>query len=255
MTPCTLSLDLLDAELTEADRAHVAACPDCALLLGGGDPLRMPEPSMQKTPLPPPPKLALEALRAQPRAGSWKRPLEILFAVELAVLLGAGVFFSLRSPQPANVAPLGSLTVLGAAILAHVAVTGWLAFRPRWRAGTGVALAGSGSLLMAAILWGASGLEIRSTWDGILHCVGVMSVLAVLPLAGSILGLRELGVHSGRTLAAGLSAAGVALLILHVVCPEGSGVHLLFGHLVPWLTFAVGLLWMRGRVRTRSHAP
>ncbi|HLT29507.1 MAG TPA: hypothetical protein VK013_05665 [Myxococcaceae bacterium] len=255
MNPCTRSLDLLDAELTEADRAHVAACADCSLLLGAGDPLQGGSTPTGHAPLPPPPAQALEALKARPRAASWKRPLWILAAVQLAVLVGAGVFFSLRAPQPANTAPMGTLLLLGAAILAHLVVTGWMAFRPRWQVGAGRVLGASGVLLMGAVLWGGSGAEIRPTWEGILHCIGVMAVLVALPWMGALQGLREMGSHGGRAFAAGASATGVGLLLLHVVCPEGTGTHLLLGHLLPWVMFAAGLIWMRGRVPTRSHAP
>lgn len=254
MTSCTRSLELLDTELDEAQRAHVAACPDCRLLLGDGPVFGRPDPT-NDLPLPPPPMQALEALRAQPRAVSWTRPLWILIAVELLVVVVAGALFALRATQPVNGASPAILISLGLGILGLIAFTGWVAFRPRWRVGMGWVLSGLGAVLAAAILWGGTGTVFRPTWEGILHCATVMAALSVLPLLGALWGLRELARHPGRSLAAGLSAAGVGLLLLHVVCPDGTGLHLLLGHLAPWGALAAAVLWLRGRVPTRSHAP
>jgi hypothetical protein len=91
--------------------------------------------------------------------------------------------------------------------------------------------------------------------EGMLGCMGSEVVLSVLPMAVALVLLCRSAFQPVRALAAGLSAAGVSLLLLHLHCADGTVSHLMAAHVAPWLLLAGVAVLVRSRLPTRSHAP
>jgi hypothetical protein len=259
MTPeCSRVLDLLGEPLPPDLAAHAATCEDCRALVGGFDALGGGPRAATKAPAAP--KLEAtrrrthEELAAQPLPTPWWRELLVLVAVHAVVLVGGVLALGrnglvLNQASPAVVAGVGLLT------LALVGGGAFLALAPtRRRLPWGwVALAALG-VALAQVL-GGSGVQVRPPMRALMGCMGTEVVLSVVPMAVALVLLSRSAFQPVRALAAGLSSAGVGLLVLHLHCPDGTASHLLGAHVLPWLLLAGAAIFIRSRLPTRSHAP
>jgi hypothetical protein len=105
------------------------------------------------------------------------------------------------------------------------------------------------------IAGGSGQVAVRSFLAGVLGCMVSEVVLSIPPLILALVLLCRSAFQPLRALAAGLSAAGVSLFVLHLHCADGSAGHLALGHVVPWLLLAGVVLLVRARLPSRSYAP
>ena len=119
------------------------------------------------------------------------------------------------------------------------------------------ALVGAGAVAVALLqIFGGSGQAgMRGFLAGLMGCMVTEVVLSVPPLILTLVLLVRSAFQPVRALAAGLSAAGVSLFVLHLHCPDGSATHLALGHVLPWLVLAGVVLLVRSKLPTRSYAP
>lgn len=260
MTPeCSRVLDCLGGPLPPELAAHAASCEDCRALVGGFDALGGPPPAA-RAPEPLSPKLEAtrrrthEALTARPLPTPWWRELGVLLAVHVTVLV-AGVLALGRDGLVRNQASPAVVAGVGLLTLALVGGGAFLALAParRRRPWGWVAVAALGVAL--AQLLGGSGAQVRPPMRALMGCLGTELVLSVVPMAVALVLLCRSAFQPVRALAAGLSAGGVGLLVLHLHCSDGTAAHLLGAHVLPWLLLAGAALFIRSRLPTRSHAP
>lgn len=260
MTPeCSRVLDALGGPLPPELAAHAASCEDCRALTEGFGVLEAPA----SAPVPPPAaaKLAtartrsLSELQAQPQPTPWWRELLVLLGVYAGVMVG-GVVGLGRSGLVLNMAPPVVVAGLALLILGLVGAGAFIALAPSGRR-MPWALVGAGAAAVALLqIAGGSGqVGVRGFLAGVLGCMVTEVVLSVPPLLVALVLLCRSAYQPLRALAAGLSAAGVSLFVLHLHCPDGSATHLALGHVVPWLVLAGVVLLVRSRLPTRSYAP
>ncbi|MBU8895387.1 DUF1109 domain-containing protein [Corallococcus sp. H22C18031201] len=254
MTPeCEQVLDLVGEPLPAPLAAHAAACGDCRALREGFGALEAP-PSSAPPALESARRLALAELAASPRPTPWWHELALLLAVDAAVV-AAGLLALGRKGLVLNAAPAPVVLTLALLLLLVVGGGALLALaplrRPRPWGALGLGVAG---LAVAQVLCG-SGLSHRPLLSGTLRCLGLEVGMSVAPLAVAMVLLRRAAFTPGRALAAGLSAAGAGLLVLHLHCPTGTVAHVLWGHVAPWLALAGLAVLVRSRMGSRSYAP
>ncbi|MCY1033498.1 DUF1109 domain-containing protein [Corallococcus sp. BB11-1] len=262
MTPeCERVMDHLEGPLPPELTSHVAGCEDCRALLGGFQALA-PPPAVRAPPAIPFNEVKLEETRrrsltelaAAPRPTPWWRDVLVLLATYLGV--GAvGLAVVGRHGLLLNSAP--SLEVAGVALLIVTAVGGgaMLGFAPARRSWPlGWVALGAGVVALAQLL-GRSGAQVRPVITGALGCMGTEVALSVVPLALALVLLCRSAYQPVRALAAGLSSAGVGLLVLHVHCPDGTADHLMLSHLLPWVALAGVAVFIRSRLPSRTYAP
>ncbi|MCY1020025.1 DUF1109 domain-containing protein [Pyxidicoccus sp. MSG2] len=255
---CSRVMDSLGGPLPAELTSHVATCEDCRALLGGFDalggmpaapPATAPAPKLEAAH-----QLALKELAAHPKPTPWWRELLVLLAV-YAVVLGGGLAWLSRDGVVGNQAP--PMVVAAVALLTLVLVGGgaFLALAPSRRRVPWALVALAAVGVAAVQVMGGSGLQIRPPMRGMLGCMGSEVALSVLPLAVALVLLCRSAFQPVRALAAGLSAAGVSLLVLHLHCPDGTVRHLMSAHVLPWLVLAGVAVLVRSRLPTRSYAP
>jgi hypothetical protein len=259
MTPeCSRVMDALGGPLPPELAKHAASCPDCRALTEGfgtlgAPPAAAPAPSAKK--LAAARTKSLQELAAQPQPTPWWRELLVLLAAYTVVLVG-GVVGLGRSGLVQNMAP--PLVVAGIALLILGLVGGgaFIALSPVGRR-LPWAIVGAGASVVALLqIAGGSGQTgVRTFLAGVLGCMTTEVLLSVPPLIIALVLLCRSAYQPLRALAAGLSAAGVSLFVLHLHCPDGSASHLALGHVVPWLLLAGVVLLVRSRLPTRSYAP
>lgn len=262
MTPeCSRVLDALGGPLPPDLAEHAASCEDCRALVGGFDALGGGAPAASRAPAAPEaPKLEAvrrrthEELAAQPVPTPWWRELLVLVAVHTAVLVG-GVLALGRNGLVGNMASPAVIAAVGVLTLVLVGGGAYLALAPaRRRLPWGwVALAALG-VALAQVL-GGSGAQVRAPMRALMGCMGTELVLSVVPMAVALVLLSRSAFQPVRALAAGLSAGGVGLLVLHLHCADGTAAHLLGAHVLPWLLLAGAAVFIRSRLPTRSYAP
>jgi hypothetical protein len=251
-------MDALGGPLPPELAAHASSCEDCRALAEGFDTLEdmPPEPAAG-----PAPKLeaartqSLRELAAHPRATPWWRELLVLLGVYAVVMVG-GVVGLGRSGLVLNMAP--PLVVAGIALLILGLVGGgaFIALSPSGRRMPwALVAAGAVAVALLQIAGGSGQAAARGFLVGVLGCMATEIVLSIPPLLLALVLLIRSAFQPLRALAAGLSAAGVSLFVLHLHCPDGSAGHLALGHVVPWLVLAGVVLLVRSRLPSRSYAP
>ncbi|MBZ4419431.1 NrsF family protein [Myxococcus sp. RHSTA-1-4] len=252
---CSRVMDSLGGPLPADLASHVATCEDCRSLVGGFDAL-----GAGPAPVTPAPRLdaarqrALDELSAHPKPTPWWRELLVLLAVYTAVLGGALLFMG-RNGQVGNSASPMVVAVVAVLTLVLVGGGAFVALAPARRRLSWALVAMAAVAVAATQVLGGSGQQVRPPMEGMLRCMGMEMMLSVLPLAAALVLLCRSAFQPVRALAAGLSAAGVALLVLHLHCPEGTVRHLLTAHVLPWLLLAGVAVLVRSRLPSRSHAP
>ncbi|QSQ23142.1 DUF1109 domain-containing protein [Pyxidicoccus parkwayensis] len=257
---CSRVMDSLGGPLPAELEAHVASCAECRALVGGFDALG----GLPTAPPPEAPAPKLEAahlraraeLEAHPKATPWWRELLVLLAVYTAVFAGGlvllgrhglGLVGNQASPtMVTSVALLTLVLVGGGAFLAIAPIRRRLPWGLLALAAVGVAL---------VQVMGGSGLQSLLPVRGMLGCMGTEVLMSVLPLGVALVLLCRSAFEPVRALAAGLSAAGVSLLVLHLHCSDGTVRHLVSAHVLPWLLLAGVAVLIRSRLPTRSYAP
>ncbi|MCP3100157.1 DUF1109 domain-containing protein [Myxococcus sp. K15C18031901] len=263
MTPaCLKVMDALGTPLPPDLAAHVAGCEDCRALAGGFEALESIAPSggdagagAPGTGLETAHRLALEELTARPRATPWWRELLVLLGVDVGVM-ALGLALLGRGSWVGNQAAPWVVAGVGLLILALVGAGTYLALAPQRRKvpSWGALLLGA-TVVAVAQLAGGTGQRMRPPPMGGLGCMASEVLLSVVPLACVLVLLCRSAFQPVRAVAAGLSAGGVSLLVIHVHCSDGTAGHLLTGHLAPWLALAGLAVLLRSRLPTRSHAP
>ena len=253
MSPeCTRVLDSLGEPLTPGLEAHVASCPECQALLGGLDALP-PPPGPSASTLESMRARALEELAAHPQATPWWHELLVLLGVYAAMtgvgalaLRRVGLFNNAAPPEVvAAVAALLALVMLGGAVVALAPSR-----RVAWGlVGTSMAVVG------LAVVLGGTGVAAGGFLTGLMGCTRASLLLSALPLVAAVVMLRRSAFYPARSVAAGLSAGAVGLLLLHVHCPDGSAAHLAAAHLGPWLLLGALALFVRSSLPAYHHAP
>ncbi|WP_224248853.1 NrsF family protein [Hyalangium gracile] len=259
MTPeCERVMDSLGQPLPPELAAHAASCEDCRALTSGFGALEA---------LPPvaPPKSTpgleaarartLEELATQPVAKPWWRELLALLVAYLVVMVG-GLFTLGRSGLVANTASPAVIAVLALLILALVGGGAYISLAPARRGLPWAWVAGGAAMVSLLLVVGGSGIaSARGFLAGVMGCLTTEVVLSIPPLALALVLLCRSAFQPVRAIAAGLSAGGVSLFVLHLHCADGTTGHLMLGHLVPWLLLAGVALFLRARLPTRSYAP
>ncbi|MCE9673589.1 DUF1109 domain-containing protein [Myxococcus stipitatus] len=262
MTPdCSRVMDALGTPLPPDLAAHAERCAECRALvegfdaLGGLAPGAPGEAPTQAAPgLDVARRFALEELEARPTPAPWWRELLVLLGVDAAVVaVGLGVLG--RGTWVGNQAAPWRVASVALLILALVGAGTYVALAPRRKPVSWVALLlGAGAVALAQLV-GGSGQRTRPPLVGSLGCVASEALLTVVPLGAVLVLLCRSAYEPARAVAAGLSAGGVSLLVLHLHCADGTTQHLLWSHLAPWLALAGLLVTLRSRLPTRSHAP
>ncbi len=255
---CERVMDALGGPLPAELAAHAATCADCQALtasfaaLDSATVIRPPvtTPGLQAAR-----RRSLSELAAQPRATPWWRELLVLLVTYAVVMVG-GLLFLGRSGLVGNTASLPVLVGVGLAILALVGGGAYLAMAPARRHVHWVLVAAvAGAVSLAQVLGGTGYAPVRSFLAGVMGCMTTEVLLSIPPLALALVLLCRSAFQPVRAFAAGLSAAGVSLFVLHLHCPDGTAGHLMLGHLVPWLLLAGVAIFLRARLPTRSYAP
>ncbi|KFE60608.1 NrsF family protein [Hyalangium minutum] len=261
MTPeCDRVLEALGsgAPLPPELASHAATCADCRPLTEGFDalgavpPVATPEltPGMEAAR-----RKTLEELGKQPVATPWWIELLTLLATYAAVMVG-GLLLLGREGLVQNTASPAVLVGLGLAILLMVASGAYMALAPARRHVPWVLVAmGAAAVAVFQVAGGSGYATAKGFVAGVLGCMRTEVLLSIPPLALALVLLCRSAFQPVRAFAAGLSAAGVSLFVLHLHCPDGTAGHLMLGHLVPWLLLAGVALWLRSRLPTRSYAP
>ena len=173
-----------------------------------------------------------------------------------AVVMVGGVLALGRSGLVRNMAPAWVVALMALLILGLVGGGAYIALAPSGRR-MPWALVGAGAVTVALlqILGGSGQASLRGFLAALLGCMVTEVVLSVPPLILALVLLVRSAFQPVRALAAGLSAAGVSLFVLHLHCADGSASHLALGHVLPWLVLAGVVLLVRSRLPTRSYAP
>ncbi|WP_223638122.1 NrsF family protein [Corallococcus sp. EGB] len=260
MTPeCERVLDQMDGPLPPDLASHAAGCADCRALLAGfhalGPPASVPSPTpVDEARLEQTRRQSLTELAARPRPTPWWKEVAVLLATYLVVGV-LGLFVVGRHGMMLNAASPWAVALVALLIVVGVGGGAMVALAPMRRAWP-FTLVASGALVVAlAQLTGRSGVQARPFLAGTLGCMGAEVALSVVPLALALVLLCRSAFQPVRALAAGLSSAGVSLLVLHVHCPDGSAGHLMLGHVLPWLVLAGVAVFIRSRLPSRSFAP
>jgi hypothetical protein len=257
MTPeCERVLDGLDGPLPPELRSHAAGCADCRALVEGFQSLASPAPAphVDEARLEQTRRQSLTELAAHPVPTPWWKEVAVLLATYLGVgALGLAVVG--RHGMLLNAAPAAVVVLVALLIVGGVGGGALMALAPSRRRGslTGVAAVALGVAL--AQLAGRSGIQVRPLLTGTLGCMGAEVVMSVVPLALALVLLCRSAFQPARALAAGLSSAGVGMLVLHVHCPDGGAEHLMLGHLLPWFALAGVAVFVRSRLPSSTYAP
>lgn len=255
---CERVMDALGGPLPPELAAHAATCPDCQALTASFaalDSVTVSQPPASTPGMEAARRKTLEELAAQPRATPWWRELLVLLATYAVVMVG-GLLFLGRRGLVGNTASLPVLVGVGLAILALVGGGAYMAMAPARRHVPWVLMAAvAGAVSLAQVLGGSGYGPVRSFLAGVMGCMTTEVLLSIPPLALALVLLCRSAFQPVRAFAAGLSAAGVSLFVLHLHCPDGTAGHLMLGHLVPWLLLAGVAIFLRARLPTRSYAP
>jgi len=261
MTPeCDRVLDALGTgEPLPPDLArHAATCEDCRALTSGFGALDAVKPmaTPKSTPgLEAARRRTMEELAVTPQAKPWWREFLVLLAT-YAVVMVAGVLLLGREGLVLNTASPAMIVGLGLVILLMVGSGAYVAMAPSRRHVPWVLVAAGAAAVALLQLVGGSGYATAKGFiAGVLGCMTSEVVLSIPPLALALVLLCRSAFQPVRAFAAGLSAAGVSLFVLHLHCADGTAGHLMLGHLVPWVLLAGVALFLRARLPTRSYAP
>lgn len=260
MTPeCERVLDCLAGPLPPELASHTTGCADCRALVEGfhdlGPPASAPLPlPVDEAKLEQARRQSLTELAAHPLPTPWWKEVAVLLATYLGV--GAvGLLVVGRHGMLLNSASPLSIALVALLIVAGVGGGALVALAPRQRTWP-LGLVAVGALAVAlAQLAGGSGVQVRPLLTSTLGCMGTEAALSVVPLALALVLLCRSAFQPLRALAAGLSAAGVGTLVLHVHCPDGAADHLMLGHVLPWLALAGVAVFIRSRLPSRTFAP
>lgn len=248
---CAQVLDALGGPLPAELAAHVASCEDCRALTEGFDAL--PLPAAPAAPAPEALKApALAELEAHPQPSPWWHEVLVLGGVYAVVTVGALGFT--RLGQLLNSSSPWVVRGLAALLLAVMAGGAVVALAPSRRRSWGL-VGTSAAVVALAVVLGGSGLAVKGLLAGCMGCVRTHVLLSALPLVATLVLLRRSAYQPMRALAAGLSAGGVGLFLLHLHCPDGSAAHLALSHVTPWLLVGGLAVLVRSRLSSRSYAP
>ena len=259
MTPeCERVMDYLGGALPPELAAHAASCEDCKDLTSGFgalDALPKASPPESTPGLEAARKRTLAELSAQPVAKPWWRELLVLLGTYAGVMVG-GLFFLGRSGLVGNTASVPVVAGLAVLILALVGGGAYLSLAPTRRRIPWVPIAVAMALMAALEVLGGSGTTPgRNFLANAMGCMKTEVLLSIVPLGLALVLLCRSAFQPVRAFAAGLSAAGVSLFVLHLHCPDGTAGHFMLGHLVPWILLSGVALFLRSRLPSRSYAP
>ncbi|SET94916.1 Protein of unknown function [Myxococcus fulvus] len=264
MTPeCSRVMDSLGEVLPAELESHVATCADCRAMTGGFDLMGAPattkdtaRPALHETLASDDAahRLAHETLARQPRARPWWHELLLLLGVHGAIAMTAVAVLA-HGAWVANRAEVPVVVGVGLLLTALLSSGAYVALAPHRRT---VPWGGVIAVMLsvgATVVLSGSGVRTAPLMAGILGCAGTELAVTAVPLAFTLVLLCRSAYHPVRALAAGLSAGGVSLLVLHLHCADGTTPHLLAGHVIPWLALGGITLLLRSLLPTRSHAP
>ncbi len=258
MPECERVMDALGGPLPPELASHAASCEDCRALTSGFGALdALPErsPPASTPGLEAAHKRTLEELARQPVARPWWRELLALLGT-YAVVTVAGLFYLGRAGLVGNTASPPVVAGLALLILALVGGGAYLSLAPLGRRIPWVPIALAAALVAILQVLGGSGTTPgRNFLVNAMGCMKTEMLLSIPPLALALVLLCRSAFQPVRAIAAGLSAAGVSLFVLHLHCPDGTAGHLMLGHVVPWLLLSGVALFLRSRMPTRSYAP
>lgn len=242
MSPHQKFVDHLAAGTLDADDAsHALGCPACAALLPDGVP-------------------DVDGLRSSWLEAAHRelaRPVRPWWALAAGLaganaLLAAAAVATLE-PWNWDGSRSGHGRLLGATALlaALVTVGALLALAPRQRWLRGVL--GLAALAPVGVLLTTGGVATHPFLAGA-HCLWTAVSLSAVPLAGGLFLLTRVAYSPLRALVVGLTCAGVGLLVLQLHC-DGTQVHVLAFHLLPWVALGAATVLVRRRLPTSSYAP
>jgi hypothetical protein len=259
MTPeCERVMDHLGGPLPPELATHAASCEDCRAITSGfgaldaAPPVATPQttPGMQSAR-----RRTLEELAATPVATPWWRELLVLLATYGVVVVGGLIALGRKGIVLNSASPV---VVVGLAILILGLVGGgaYVALAPtRHRFRWAPVAVGAALIAVLQLVGGSGNAPVRGFLSGLMGCLTSELVLSIPPMILALVLLCRSAFQPVRAFAAGLSAAGVSLFVLHLHCPDGTVEHIALGHIAPWLLLSWVALFLRSRLPTRSYAP
>ena len=236
-----LSADALDA----TDRAHAAECPECRPLL--------PREALSTTPV----SLeaiharSVEALRSTP-VRPWRRDALLLAGVNAVVAVGAtAALGEARWRVSTDARP--RLLLVGALLFGTLTLGGMAALAPRRR--HSLLYLVLALLLPVGLVFAGDGVMSPLSTMQALPCALNVVVIALLPLGAALLLLRRMAFDGRRAAALALASGATGLFALHWHCMDGTALHLLGFHALPWLSLAAVAVGLRRLLPTESHVP
>lgn len=229
----------------ETDRAHAAGCPECRPLLPGRAPAAAPDAlgSIHAR--------AVEAMRTSP-VRPWQRDALLLAALNAVVAVAAtAVLGGARWGMPD--ADRGRLALVGVLLFATLTLGGMAALAPRRRHSPLFLLLAF--LLPLGLVLSGHGLRSPQTVSEALPCALTVALTALIPLAATLFVLRRMAFDGRRTAALALASGATGLFALHWHCVDGSALHLLAFHALPWFSLAAVVVAFRRLLPTDSHVP
>ena len=194
---------------------------------------------------------ALEEFEQTPRERSWHVDAAALITLEVLTGLTAGLVL-----VPNSLQHRGSAWHLGLALALGLIALGaaLAAIRPGGRASR-VGVSALFIPLLPALLAAASGLGTRTGVADELRCAAVLGLTSVVPAVATALFMARFAPSRTRAMLGGAAAGAPGALALHLHCPIGLEAHVATGHVAPWVVVALLVVWLRGRLTTRSYAP
>jgi hypothetical protein len=236
-----LATDALD----EADRSHAAGCPECRPLLPGDGASTSPA-SLEAIHA-----RSLEALRAAPVRPWWRDAL-LLAALNAVVAVSATALLGAARWRVSTDARL-RLALVGVLLFGTLTLGGMAALAPRRRHSLLFLLLAF--LLPAGLLLAGHGLlSPLSAMDALPGALNVL-LIGLVPVAATLLLLRHMAYDGRRAAAVALASGATGLFALHWHCIDGTALHLIGFHALPWLSLAAVAVAIRRLLPTQNHVP
>ncbi|MFO0647897.1 MAG: NrsF family protein [Polyangiales bacterium] len=242
--------------LSDAQRAHAAACERCRALTATDDALARVvntsavEPRGEGDALPPALRAALEADAAPVRPYSFARRVAVPALVTSLLALGALRYLPRADLAHRAVAPFA----VGALTLFALALVGAVGLLYRGARGLGVSVARRAGYLVAAFalaelavaaaadpVEGSVVLRDADVLRGIVHCASYGVAVSLVAGAGLFAVARRTVIAAPAVAGAvaGAAAGITGTLVLHVACPIASLTHAMIAHVAPVLVGAL----------------
>jgi hypothetical protein len=153
-----------------------------------------------------------------------------------------------------DLSPL-AFNAFSAQVISLILIGTWLSMAPMKRAWIQLALALGAVTVVTTGLLSTESVPPGMLWATGVTCGMIELMSSVVLAAVVLLALRASAPSPDRALLAGLAAGATGIFFLHFHCTLRASAHLFLFHVAPWAIVAVGVAWLRQRVRSKSFAP